>query len=154
MMTVSYNSSAKCVFRLLKLVATTTAAAHTIVCSGSVTLLHASPLVLLLLLWVHHRMLAMRVGGGNAPAAGIKWDEKKGAGAVPGDLKWTVQATTPVQATRAWTPRAYRFKFKPEFAFDEGLVRAITLTNRIHQTTVTTYAYTVTQYSTQCNTAI
>jgi hypothetical protein len=49
---------------------------------GSVTVLHSS-LVLLLLLWVHYRMLAMRVGGGNAPAAGIKWDEKKGAGAVP-----------------------------------------------------------------------
>jgi hypothetical protein len=28
-------------------------------------------------------MLAMRVGGGNAPAAGIKWDEKQGAAAVP-----------------------------------------------------------------------
>jgi hypothetical protein len=25
----------------------------------------------------------MRVGGGNAPAAGIKWDEKQGAAAVP-----------------------------------------------------------------------
>jgi hypothetical protein len=28
-------------------------------------------------------MLAMRVGGGNAPNAGIKWDEKQGAGAAP-----------------------------------------------------------------------
>jgi hypothetical protein len=44
-------------------------------------------------------------------------------------------------SNRAWTPRAYRFKFKPEFAFDEGLVCVNTLINRIHHLT---YAYTVT----------